>query len=153
MNWLPLILAIVPGIVAGLFSYRVATKTSRINAAATASVAAVNAALERQRMDNAAALERQRLDTDRARIDAEAYDRAKSIYEATLSSLERQVLRLQTQMDRVTDQLSREQDTSNSLRAEIIALKNGLTGLTGSVATLRENQVDAPPPHSEEETS
>lgn len=136
MNWFAVLVAICPGLVAGGFTYRVAVRTSRVAAQATASQVAAEAAVEKQR-----------LDTERAKIDAEAYDRAKSIYEAALLQLEKQVARLQAQVERVEDLLTREQGTSDALRNQVATMRVEMVGLTGSVTALKGTQggPDTPP--------
>lgn len=92
-NWLPAVIASLLGFGAAFLAYR---QSSRADNAAT-------------RVEN-------------LRVDAEAYQRAKTLYEAGIRQLEDQLARLQTQ-------LNQERDLSNALRVQINALEDTVAKL------------------------
>lgn len=77
-------------------------------------------------------------------VEAEAYMRAKGIYESALEQLETQLRGLQEQLDRVNAQLSQERDTSASLRAYIRELETQVQTLERTVSDLRHRIALAP---------
>ncbi|MEV8634285.1 hypothetical protein AB0395_21780 [Streptosporangium sp. NPDC051023] len=87
-----------------------------------------------------AAAERQAA-MERTKVDSEAFERARVIYEDALSQLEKQLDRLQSQFDRVNEQLSREQDASNTMRVEVWGLRTNVATLERLVATLRRQLI------------
>ncbi|MBO2461659.1 hypothetical protein [Actinomadura violacea] len=130
-------LGLVP-IVVAVVAYRQAVAANRITAQQAERAAARQAALER------------------SKVDAEAYNRAKTIYEAALVQLERQIDRLQGQSDRLGEQLAREQDTSNTLRSQVQTMNAQIRELERTVAGLRRQLIEAgvrpvPPPRATEE--
>lgn len=72
-----------------------------------------------------------------SKVDAAAYERAKSIYEGSLRELERQLERMREQMDRVNTQLATEQDTSSALRTQLRTLRSHVEELERTVTDLR----------------
>ena len=72
-----------------------------------------------------------------SKVDAAAYERAKTIYEGSLRELERQLERMREQMDRVNQQLYTEQDTSNALRSQLRTLRGHVEELERTVNDLR----------------
>lgn len=71
------------------------------------------------------------------KVDAEAFARAKGIYEAALDTVEEQLERVRTQLDRVSHELAQEQDTSASLRAEVRVLRTTVATLERIIADSR----------------
>lgn len=71
------------------------------------------------------------------KVDAAAYERAKAIYESALNTLEEQLDRLRIRLDTVTDQLTREQDSSIAMRTQIRELTLQVEVLERTVADLR----------------
>lgn len=96
-GWLPTLLASViaslVGLAAAWLSYRQASTASETKFRLAAEAARVEA----------------------LRVDAAAYARAKELYEASISQLERQLARVQTQM-------AHDQSVSDQLRAQVNAL-------------------------------
>lgn len=80
---------------------------------------------------------------ERTKVDAEAFARAKAIYEDALAQLERQLDRVQLQFDKINEQLAHEQDTSNSLRSQIRSLRTQLSTVERTVGVLRRQLIDA----------
>lgn len=72
-----------------------------------------------------------------SKVDAAAYERAKEIYESALETLEEQLERVRLRLDEVTGQLTREQDTSIAMRAQVRALQQQVAELERTVADLR----------------
>lgn len=72
-----------------------------------------------------------------SKVDAEAYTRAKTIYQDALDEMEKQLERMRTQMDRVNAQLASEQDASNAMRTQIRTLRTHVEDLERTVADLR----------------
>jgi septal ring factor EnvC (AmiA/AmiB activator) len=135
------LLGLVPLAVAWV-AYRQAVKANKVTAEQADRQARRQAALER------------------SKVDSEAYNRAKEIYEAALQQLEKQLDRMQAQADRLTEQLAREQDTSHTLRAQVSTLQQQMRDMERTVAALRRQLLDAgvrpalpppPPPLSEED--
>jgi len=80
---------------------------------------------------------------DRSKVDAEAFERARAIYEAALEQLERQLSRVQEQFDRVNRQLGTEQATSHALRGEIKDLQRQVEALERTVEEHRRQLIAA----------
>jgi chromosome segregation ATPase len=128
-----LLIGAVP-IAVAFFAYQSATRANRITAEAT----------ERNAMRSA--------ELERTKVDAEAYDRAKNIYEAALEQLRRQLERVQSQFDR-------EQDIGDGLRNQVFTSQQRILTLERTVAELRNQLVtagippaagpDLPPPGGE----
>jgi chromosome segregation ATPase len=76
---------------------------------------------------------------ERTKVDAEAYTRAKIIYEAALERLERQLDRVSEHSHKVSDELMKEQDTSLSLRSQIRTLQDQIARLERTVSELRRH--------------
>jgi len=110
------------------FAYIQATKANRITAAATERIASRNAKLER------------------SKVDAEAYNRAREIYEAALHQLERQLERIQEQFEVLSTQLAHEQDTSRTLRLQVDELRAQITVFEHTVGELRARLTTGAPP-------
>lgn len=72
-----------------------------------------------------------------SKVDAAAFERAKSIYEGSLRELERQLERMREQFDRVNAQLATEQDTSSALRSQLRTLRSHVEELERTVNDLR----------------
>lgn len=88
------------------------------------------------------AAERQ-AELERNKVDAEAFQRARQIYEDALASLEKQLDRVQSQADRLSEQLAREQDSSNAMRDQVRALQGQIAVLERTVSTLRRQLISA----------
>lgn len=74
---------------------------------------------------------------EQSKVDADAYNRAKAIYESALDTVEEQLERVRAQLDRVTHELAQEQDTSASLRAEVRVLRTTVATLERTIADSR----------------
>jgi predicted RNase H-like nuclease (RuvC/YqgF family) len=88
---------------------------------------------------------------DKAKVEAQAYERARISYQKIVADLEHQVERyqktmdrLQAQVDRVMDQLAKEQDVSNTLRLRIAQMQDQIAAMQreidASKATIAEHQ-------------
>ncbi|MEV4167813.1 hypothetical protein [Nonomuraea sp. NPDC049709] len=89
---------------------------------------------------------------ERSKVDAEAFLRAKTIYEDALSQLEKQLARMQGQAAQVGADLATEQDASTSMRDQIRRLQAQIRALERTVLTLRAQLLAAglaPAPSSE----
>ncbi|MEV5499641.1 hypothetical protein AB0M50_30005 [Nonomuraea fuscirosea] len=89
---------------------------------------------------------------ERSKVDAEAFIRAKTIYEDALSQLERQLVRMQTQASQVSTDLATEQSASTAMRDQINRLQAQIRALERTVVTLRTQLISAglaPAPASE----
>lgn len=71
------------------------------------------------------------------KVDAAAYERAKTIYESALKTLEEQLERMRLRLDEVTSQLTKEQDSSIAMRMQIRELQAQVTTFERTVADLR----------------
>ncbi|MFF4777509.1 hypothetical protein ACFY05_32100 [Microtetraspora fusca] len=88
------------------------------------------------------AAERQ-AELERTKVDAEAFARARQIYEDALAQLEKQLDRVQAQADRLSAQLAQEQDASNTMRDQVRALQGQISTLERTVGTLRRQLISA----------
>ncbi|MFG1708445.1 hypothetical protein ACFLIM_35115 [Nonomuraea sp. M3C6] len=89
---------------------------------------------------------------ERSKVDAEAFARAKTIYEDALSQMERQLARMQNQAAQVNADLASEQSGSTAMRDQIRRLQAQIRALERTVITLRAQLVAAglsPAPASE----
>ncbi|MEW9555962.1 hypothetical protein [Nonomuraea sp. NPDC050783] len=80
---------------------------------------------------------------ERSKVDAEAFLRAKTIYEDALSQLERQMERVQTQSDQLNSDLVAEQSSSTAMRDHIRRLQAQIRALERTVVALRTQLVGA----------
>lgn len=80
---------------------------------------------------------------ERSKVDADAFARAKAIYEDALTQLEKQLDRVQVQFERLNEQLAKEQDFSNSLRNQVNTLQQQISTLERTVTTLRRQLIAA----------
>lgn len=74
---------------------------------------------------------------ERSKVDAEAFLRAKTIYEDALSQLEKQLARMQSQAAQVNTDLATEQSSSTAMRDQIGRLQAQIRALERTVVTLR----------------
>ncbi|MEV0997193.1 hypothetical protein [Nonomuraea sp. NPDC050202] len=89
---------------------------------------------------------------ERSKVDAEAFLRAKTIYEDALDQLEKQLTRMQSQADQVSTDLVEEQSASTAMRDQIRRLQAQIRALDRTVITLRAQLMAAglsPAPASE----
>ncbi|MEV5557222.1 hypothetical protein AB0L44_26500 [Nonomuraea wenchangensis] len=89
---------------------------------------------------------------ERSKVDAEAFTRAKIIYEDALSQMERQMERVQSQATRLGTDLLAEQSSSTAMREHIRRLQAQIRALERTVVALRTQLVGAglsPAPISE----
>ncbi|MGW0807144.1 hypothetical protein [Nonomuraea sp. NPDC002799] len=89
---------------------------------------------------------------EHSKVDAEAFLRAKTIYEDALSQLEKQLARMQGQSDQVTADLASEQSSATAMRDQIRRLQAQIRALERTVVALRAQLVSAglaPAPVSE----
>ncbi|TMR08242.1 hypothetical protein ETD86_48590 [Nonomuraea turkmeniaca] len=89
---------------------------------------------------------------ERSKVDAEAFLRAKTIYEDALSQMEKQMGRVHTQADQLSSDLIAEQSISVAMRDQIRRLQAQIRALERTVITLRTQLVAAglaPAPASE----
>ncbi|SPL94113.1 unnamed protein product [[Actinomadura] parvosata subsp. kistnae] len=89
---------------------------------------------------------------ERSKVDAEAFLRAKTIYEDALDQLEKQLTRMQSQASQVSTDLAAEQSASTAMRDQIRRLQAQIRALDRTVVTLRAQLLAAgmsPAPTSE----
>ncbi|MEV0382830.1 hypothetical protein [Nonomuraea sp. NPDC050643] len=89
---------------------------------------------------------------ERSKVDAEAFLRAKTIYEDALSQMEKQLNRMQGQAAQVDADLATEQTASTAMRDQINRLQAQIRALERTVVTLRTQLTAAglsPAPASE----
>ncbi|UBU13636.1 hypothetical protein [Nonomuraea gerenzanensis] len=89
---------------------------------------------------------------ERSKVDAEAFLRAKTIYEDALDQLEKQLTRMQSQAAQVSADLTEEQTSSSAMRERIRRLEAQIRALDRTVVTLRTQLLAAglsPAPASE----
>jgi septal ring factor EnvC (AmiA/AmiB activator) len=89
---------------------------------------------------------------ERSKVDAEAFLRAKSIYEDALTQMEKQMGRVQTQATQLSADLLAEQSMSTAMRDQIRRLQAQIRALERTVISLRTQLVAAglsPAPASE----
>ncbi|MCF6467595.1 hypothetical protein FAF44_04095 [Nonomuraea sp. MG754425] len=89
---------------------------------------------------------------ERSKVDADAFLRAKTIYEDALTQMERQLNRMQSQADQVSADLTTEQTSSTAMRDQIRRLQAQIRALERTVVTLRTQLLAAglaPAPASE----
>lgn len=72
-----------------------------------------------------------------SKVDAAAFERARSIYESALKTLEEQLERMRTRVDTLTQQLAQEQDASIAMRRQIREFQEQVEELERTVADLR----------------
>lgn len=80
---------------------------------------------------------------ERSKVDADAYVRAKTIYEDALTQMERQVGRLQDQATQVSTDLADEQTRSAAMREQIRQFQAQIRALERTVAALRGQLIEA----------
>ncbi|MFC4014340.1 hypothetical protein ACFOY2_44445 [Nonomuraea purpurea] len=80
---------------------------------------------------------------DRSKVDAEAFVRAKTIYEDALSQMEKQLARVQSQATQVGIDLASEQSTASAMRDQIRRLQAQIRALERTVTRLRDQLVTA----------
>jgi chromosome segregation ATPase len=100
--------AAVPSLIVAVIGYRASTRAARISTTAEEQAASVASA------------------ATRSSVEAEAYQRARGIYESALNQLQEQADRLQEQaeklqerLDRVNEQLRVEREQSDQLRTQV----------------------------------
>ncbi|MBE1589145.1 hypothetical protein ACFPOI_35110 [Nonomuraea angiospora] len=89
---------------------------------------------------------------ERSKVDAEAFLRAKTIYEDALSQMEKQLSRVQIQASQLSTDLITEQSTATAMRDQIGRLQAQIRALERTVVALRAQLVAAgmaPVPTSE----
>ncbi|WP_345566665.1 hypothetical protein [Nonomuraea rosea] len=89
---------------------------------------------------------------ERSKVDADAFVRAKTIYEDALNQMERQVARVQTQANQVSSDLVTEQSGATAMRDQIRQLQAQIRAMERTVITLRSQLLAAglaPAPVSE----
>ncbi|MFD1535714.1 hypothetical protein [Nonomuraea guangzhouensis] len=80
---------------------------------------------------------------ERSKVDADAYVRAKTIYEDALTQMERQVDRLQDQATLLSADLASEQTGSAAMREQIRQFQAQIRALERTVAALRGQLIEA----------
>lgn len=113
---------------AAWFAYRASTDANRKSAEAA------RVAAERQ------------AEAERNKVDSEAFERAKTIYDSGITLLERQLLRVQSQFDQLNDAANDERTT---FMARIHSMQTQIELLESTVVLLRRQLIDAgiaPPP-------
>ncbi|NUR86050.1 MAG: hypothetical protein HOY71_18370 [Nonomuraea sp.] len=91
-------------------------------------------------------------EVERSKVDAEAFIRAKTIYEDALAQMEKQMSRVQSQASQLGAELVDEQSGSVVMRDQIRQLQAQIRALERTVAALRTQVVEAgmsPVPPSE----
>ncbi|MEV4361744.1 hypothetical protein ACWEPL_35920 [Nonomuraea sp. NPDC004186] len=89
---------------------------------------------------------------ERSKVDAEAFLRAKTIYEDALSQMEKQLNRVQNQASQLSTDLIGEQSTTTAMRDQIGQLQAQIRALERTVVALRAQLIAAgmaPVPTSE----
>ncbi|MER6003810.1 hypothetical protein ACIHFD_25190 [Nonomuraea sp. NPDC051941] len=89
---------------------------------------------------------------ERSKVDAEAFLRAKTIYEDALSQMEKQLSRVQNQASQLSTDLIGEQSTTTAMRDQIGQLQAQIRALERTVVALRAQLIAAgmaPVPTSE----
>src|SRR5262245_55493114 len=89
---------------------------------------------------------------ERTKVDAEAFVRAKTIYEDALNQMEKQLTRMQAQAGQVCADLTTEQSASTAMREQINRLQAQIRALERTVVSLRTQLLAAglaPAPASE----
>ncbi|MFG2071827.1 hypothetical protein SAMN05421874_11942 [Nonomuraea maritima] len=89
---------------------------------------------------------------ERSKVDAEAFLRAKTIYEDALNQMEKQLHRIQDQAKQVSTDLAHEQSSSTAMREQIRRLQAQIRALERTVFALRAQLLAAglsPAPTSE----
>ncbi|WP_431920573.1 hypothetical protein [Nonomuraea jabiensis] len=89
---------------------------------------------------------------ERSKVDAEAFLRAKTIYEDALSQMEKQLSRVQNQASQLSTDLVSEQSTATAMRDQIGQLQAQIRALERTVVALRAQLIAAgmaPVPPSE----
>jgi archaellum component FlaC len=89
---------------------------------------------------------------ERSKVDAEAFLRAKTIYEDALSQMEKQLSRVQNQASQLSTDLIGEQSTATAMRDQIGQLQAQIRALERTVVALRAQLIAAgmaPVPTSE----
>ncbi|MFF4620147.1 hypothetical protein [Nonomuraea jabiensis] len=89
---------------------------------------------------------------ERSKVDAEAFLRAKTIYEDALSQMEKQLGRVQNQASQLSTDLVSEQSTATAMRDQIGQLQAQIRALERTVVALRAQLIAAgmaPVPTSE----
>ncbi|GGO60535.1 hypothetical protein [Nonomuraea cavernae] len=80
---------------------------------------------------------------ERSKVDAEAFTRAKTIYEAALTQMEQQVARVQSQAEQFSTDLIAEQTTATAMGGQIRQLQAQIRALERTVAALRAQLISA----------
>jgi septal ring factor EnvC (AmiA/AmiB activator) len=80
---------------------------------------------------------------ERSKVDAEAFLRAKTIYEDALSQMEKQMARVQTQSGQLSADLVNEQSTATAMRDQVRRLQAQIRALERTVIALRAQLVAA----------
>ncbi|NUP03844.1 MAG: hypothetical protein HOV96_37635 [Nonomuraea sp.] len=91
-------------------------------------------------------------EVERSKVDAEAFIRAKTIYEDALAQMEKQMTRVQSQAAQLGAELAGEQSGSIAMRDQIRRLQAQIRALDRTVGALRRQVVEAgmsPVPPSE----
>lgn len=103
------------------------------------------AASDANRRTEAAALAaaEQQAQLERTKVDAEAFSRAKSIYEDALEKLQAQLDRVNEQSHKIADELIEEQNASLALRSQVRTLRDQIIRLERTVALLRRQLIEA----------
>ncbi len=88
--------------------------------------------------------------TNDRKVDMDEFKEAQAWYKERLAEADRHIERIRAQLDRVNDQLAREQDVSNVLRNEVRALQGQVDllerSMTRSSRNVPSRMQKAPPP-------
>lgn len=71
------------------------------------------------------------------KVDAEAYDRGKALYEGALNLAERQLAQLREQVDRISTELDKERLVSGLLRMQMAELQETIARMERQIASMR----------------
>lgn len=121
-----IVVGVIPAVGGSYWAYKASTRASKISAVSAQSQADTQAR------------------TVALQVEADAYVRAKGIYEGAVEQLEHQLDRLQEQLNRVNDQLALERDTSNALRMQVRELETQVATLEQTVSDMRRMLARAP---------
>ncbi|MFC4111601.1 hypothetical protein [Nonomuraea zeae] len=80
---------------------------------------------------------------ERTKVDADAYVRAKTIYEDALTQMEKQVARVQSQANQFSSDLATEQSGATAMRDQIRQLQAQIRALERTVNALRNQLLAA----------
>lgn len=91
----------------------------------------------------------QATNVDRRRVDAEAYERAKVIYEGGFALSEQQIKALRDHVERLEAQIKREREVSDELRRQIQGLRDTVARMENHMSLMKTHMQAAGVPMPE----